>query len=56
MVLTGAGAAYPYGIDPRDSHLRIAPTFPRLEELKTATDLLCICVRMATVEQLLREG
>ena len=56
VVLTGAGAAYPYGIDPRDSHLRIAPTFPSLEELKTATDLLCICVRMATVEQLLREG
>lgn len=52
VVLTGAGAAYPYGIDPKDSHLRIAPTLPTLDELKIAADLLCISVRLATLEQL----
>ena len=53
VVLTGAGAAFPYGIDPRDNHLRIAPTYPQLSELELASLLLCICVRLATIEKLL---
>ena len=55
LTLTGAGAAYPYHNDPEDSHLRIAPTYPSLEEVETASDLLCVCVRLATVEKLLAE-
>lgn len=53
VTLTGAGAAYPYGRDPDDSHIRIAPTFPSLEELDTAARLLCVAVRLAAVERLL---
>ena len=52
--LTGAGAAFPYGIDPHDSHLRIAPTVPSLQELTMASSLLCVCVKLATVEKLLQ--
>lgn len=55
VVLTGAGAAYPYGIDPADSHIRIAPTYPTLDELKTACELLCVAVRYASVEKLLAQ-
>lgn len=55
VVLTPAGAAYPYGIDPHDHHLRIAPTYPSLVELEQAATLLCICVRIATLEKLLAE-
>jgi len=54
VILTGAGAAYPYGLDPKDSHLRIAPTYPSLEELRTAAKMLTVCVRLATVEVLLK--
>lgn len=53
VVLTGAGAAYPYGIDPTDHHIRIAPTFPPIEELETAAELLSICAKLSTVEKLL---
>lgn len=53
VVLTGAGAAYPYGEDPDDHHIRIAPTYPPVEELAVAAELLCICTRMASVEKLL---
>lgn len=55
VILTGAGAAYPYGLDPKDSHLRIAPTYPTLQELDVACQLLTICVRLATVEVILQE-
>ena len=56
LILTGAGAAYPYGRDPEDSHLRIAPTYPSLSEVETASMLLTVCVRLAVVEKLLGEA
>ena len=55
LTLTGAGAAYPYHKDPDDSHLRIAPTYPSLVEVETASALLCVCVRLAVVEKLLAD-
>ncbi|MGM9652184.1 MAG: aminotransferase class I/II-fold pyridoxal phosphate-dependent enzyme [Eubacteriales bacterium] len=51
--LTEAGATFPYGCDPRDRNLRIAPSFPDLEELRVATHVLCQCVRLASAEKLL---
>ena len=54
--LTGAGAAYPYGVDPTDSNIRIAPTFPSIGELTTAARLLCTALKLATVEKLLANG
>lgn len=53
VVLTGAGAAFPYGKDPDDRHIRIAPTFPPIEELETAAELVCLATRLACVEKLL---
>ncbi|MEG0804178.1 MAG: aminotransferase, partial [Pygmaiobacter sp.] len=53
VVLTSAGAAYPYGIDPDDSNIRIAPTFPPVDELALAAKLLCVSLRIATIEKLL---
>ncbi len=53
VVLTGAGATYPYGKDPLDRNIRIAPTFPPVSELKTAMELFCLCVKLASVEKLL---
>lgn len=54
VTLTAAGSAYPKGNDPQDHHLRIAPSFPSVEELKIASQLLCICVQIASIESLLR--
>lgn len=53
MVMTGAGAPFPYGIDPKDSVIRIAPSLPPMEELKDAGELFVICVQLATLEKLL---
>ena len=55
VILTDAGATYPYGQDPNDSNIRIAPTFPTEEELAGAMHLLCICVLLAASEKLLSE-
>ena len=54
--LTGAGATFPYGKDPHDRNIRIAPSYPSLEELQKATDIFCLCVRLAAVEKLLEQA
>ena len=53
VVLTSVGATYPYGVDAKDSNIRIAPSFPPVEELDLAAELLCICVQLACIEKLL---
>lgn len=53
VVMTPAGATYPYGVDPRDRNLRIAPTYPPLDELQTAMDLFCICAELVCAKKLL---
>ncbi len=55
MVLTGAGATFPYGQDPKDSNIRIAPSFPSPEEMAQATDLFVLCVKLVSVEKLLNQ-
>jgi len=51
VVMTGAGATFPYGNDPRDSNLRIAPSLPPVEELKAAAEVFCTCALLAAVEK-----
>lgn len=53
VILTGAGATFPYGKDPKDSNIRIAPTFPTPEEMAAATDLFVLCVKLVSVNKLL---
>ena len=53
VVLTGAGATFPYGNDPKDSNIRIAPSFPTPEEMAMATELFVLCVKLVSVEKLL---
>ena len=55
VTLTAAGSTYPYGRDPHDSNLRIAPTFPENDELKQAIEILCACVKLAAAEKLMKE-
>lgn len=55
VTLTDAGATYPYGNDPNDSNIRIAPSFPPQEKLREAMKLLCIAVKLAATEKLLAE-
>jgi DNA-binding transcriptional MocR family regulator len=55
VVLTPAGATFPGGLDPHDSNIRIAPSFPPIEDLKTAARLLTLCTKLAAVEKLLGE-
>ena len=53
VVLTGAGATFPYKKDPNDKNIRLSPSFPTLEDLTKAMELFCICVKLASAEKLL---
>jgi DNA-binding transcriptional MocR family regulator len=53
VTLTPAGATFPYGRDPHDCNIRIAPTFPRLADVEAATEVFTLCVELATLEQLI---
>ena len=53
VTMTGAGAAFPYGKDPKDSNIRIAPTYPPLNDLEIAMNLFSLCVKLVSVEKLL---
>ena len=55
VTLTGAGATYPYKKDPEDSNIRIAPSFPTVDEMKLAAKLFALCVKLVSVEKLLEE-
>ena len=56
VVLTGAGATYPYGKDPKDSNIRIAPSFPTPEDLGKAAEVFVLCVKLTSVEKLLENA
>ena len=53
LTMTSAGATFPYGIDPNDTNIRIAPSLPPLNELKTAMNVFCTCLKLAVLEKLL---
>ena len=55
VTLTGAGATYPYGKDPKDSNIRIAPSYPSEEEMLQAAELFTLCVKLVSVEKLLSQ-
>lgn len=52
VTMTGAGATFPYGVDPEDSNIRIAPSLPPVEELQQAIAVFCVCVKLAALEKL----
>ena len=53
VILTDAGATYPYGNDPQDSNIRLAPSFPPLDELEQAMTVFCTAIKLAAAEKLL---
>lgn len=53
VTLTPAGATYPYGRDPEDKNIRIAPSYPPLDELKEAAEIFTICVRIVSIDKIL---
>lgn len=55
VTMTTAGAPFPYGKDPRDTVIRIAPSYPSVENLKTATEIFVLCVKLASIKKLLAE-
>ena len=55
VALTPAGATYPYGIDPLDENIRIAPSFPSIEDVEKAIHILCVCAKMAAIQKRLEE-
>ena len=55
VTLTEAGATYPYGYDPQDSMIRVAPSLPPIEELEKAMQVLCVCIKLAALEKMLGE-
>ncbi len=55
VVLTGAGASYPYGKDPDDSNIRLSPSFPTIPELEQAMELFCVAVKICAAEKMLAE-
>lgn len=56
VTLTNAGATFPYGKDPLDSNIRIAPSFPTAEEMEEASKIFVLCVKLASIEKLLSES
>ena len=52
VVMTSAGATFPYGADPKDSNIRVAPSLPPLEELEQAMDVFCCCLKLAALEEM----
>ena len=52
VAMTAAGATFPYGIDPNDSNIRIAPSFPPVEDVEKAITVFCTCVKMSALEKL----
>ena len=56
MILTKVGATYPYGYDENDRNIRIAPSFPPVDEIEKAASVLCVSVRYAALEKLLDEN
>ena len=55
LIMTGAGATFPYGKDPKDSNIRIAPSYPTPEELKIATDIFVLSVKLVSIDKILEE-
>mgnify|MGYP000113912887 CR=1 FL=1 len=53
--MTEAGATYPYGLDPKDSNIRIAPSFPTVDELKLATEIFVLSVKLVSIDKILSE-
>ena len=56
VTLTTAGSTYPYGRDPYDANLRIAPSYPELDELSQAIEILCSCIKVACAEKILKDN
>ena len=55
LIMTKAGATYPYGKDPHDSNIRIAPSYPPLSDLRIAMELFALCVKLTSVDKLLKD-
>ena len=55
LIMAGAGATYPYGKDPHDSNIRIAPSYPPLSDLILAMELFALCVKIVSIDKLLAE-